>query len=184
MSIETFSTTRGATVEIQNTKRLRRLARPWVAKHKKNNADQRNPELQNTKKTTQTSATLSCKTQKKPRRPAQPWVAKHKKTTQTSRTLNCKTQEDYADQRNPELQNIIRLRRPAQPWVARRNKTMQTSATLRCKAQRNCDIQGSISWALKQPLHCAEQFLDRILREGSSSKTKMRVALQCTHSKM
>ena len=43
------------------------------------------------------------------------WVAKHNKNTQTSATLNCKIQQDYAEQRNPELQNTIRLRRPAQP---------------------------------------------------------------------
>ena len=53
--------------------------------------------------------------------------------TQASITLSCKTQKDDADQRNPELQNAIRLRRTAQPWVAKRNKITQNSATLSCK---------------------------------------------------
>ena len=52
------------------------------------------------------------------------------------------------------------MRRPARPWVTKHNKTTHTSATLNCKTQCNCNIPGSISWALKRPLQCAEQFLE------------------------
>ena len=58
------------------------------------------------------------------------------------------------------MQNTIRIRRPAQSWVTKHNKNTQTSATLDSKTQCNCDIQSSISWALKRPLQCAEQFLN------------------------
>ena len=70
--------------------------------------------------------------------------------------------------------------------------TKQTTATLSCKTQRNCDSHGSMCWALKRPVQCAEQFLKlktafrysfarsthRILRDSSSSKIKMCVSLQ------
>ena len=94
------------------------------------------------------------------RKPAQPWNAKHNETTQTTATLTCKTQWEYADQRNPELQNTIGIRRLAQPWIAKHNTTTQTTATLNCKTHCNCDIQRFISWALKRPAQCAEQFLE------------------------
>ncbi len=61
--------------------------------------------------------------------------SKHKKNRQTSATLTCKAQSEYAEQRNPELQNRKRIRRPAQPWVTKHNKNTQTSATLNCKTQ-------------------------------------------------
>ena len=62
----------------------------------------------------------------------QPRIAKHNKSSQTSATLRWKPQEEYADRRNPEvqntkrsrrpaLQNTIRIRRPAQPWSAKHN---------------------------------------------------------------
>ena len=90
------------------------------------------------------------------------------------------------------MQNTTRVCRPAHPWVAKRNKIPQTSATLSCKAQCNGDIQGSVSEALtcqynvrsnSKNVKCTFRYrfawsTHRILREGSSSKMKMRISLQ------